>query len=177
MSVLSFVIPQDTRFTSKKGQAAIVRFLIHNTTAYGVRSLLCFLNENKNASVVNYFNARLCQDIFGLVSIAFLEAVYHHRVTLMSFYRKLVLHPKIGARRTNHCLACDKTDGKCDCPTLDISFHLFCRKPCEVTTFNCKKCMNWVIPSHLCYDFFFCTICSEHFKETPVYLRKGVYQV
>ena len=72
-------------------------------------------------------------------------------------------------RRTDYCSACNKTGGR-DCPTLDVSFHLFCRKQCDVGEYLCKR-KDWVSPrTHLCYDFF-CDICEKSYKDSSRYKR------
>ena len=155
--------------TTERESASLVRFLIHNTMPYAVRSLLCFVREK--GTVADYFNSELCREVFcriGRPSLPFLENVYRHRVAIMSYYRKIGMYPNIG-RRTDYCLACDKTGGRCDCPTLDVSFHLFCRKQCDVGEYLCK-CKDWVSPwTHLCYDFFFCDICEKSYKDSSRY--------
>ena len=156
-------------FTTEMESASLVRLLIHNTMPYTVRSLLCFVREK--GTVAEYFNSELCREVFcrsGRPSLPFLENVYRHRVVIMSYYRKLGMYPNIG-RRTDYCLACNKTGGRCDCPTLDGSFHLFCRKQCDVGEYLCK-CKDWVSPwTHLCYDFYFCDICKKSYKDSSRY--------
>jgi hypothetical protein len=44
-------------FTTERESASLVRFLIHNTIPYAVRSLLCFVREK--GTVADYFNAEL----------------------------------------------------------------------------------------------------------------------
>lgn len=152
--------------STEKGNASLVRFLIHNTMPYAVRSLICFVHKGK--TVADYFISKLCQQVFGAVSLPFLESVYSHKVEIMSYYRKLRMYPNIG-RRTDHCLACNKTGGGCECPTLDVSFHLFCRKKCDVSEFVCK-CKVWIIPAtQVCYDFFFCDVCAKYYKDSSQY--------
>lgn len=151
----------------------LFRFLIHNTSAYRVRSLLCFICE-KGKSVQDYHNSTLCRDVFGPVGLGFLEQVFEHRIPLMTYYRqyqRLGIFPFI-ERRVNNCLACTEKDGRCKCPALDVSVFLFCRVSCDAEHYDCRICKNWTVRSHLCYDFFFCEICEGSFKEAPTYLYK-----
>ena len=82
-----------------------IRFLIHNTSSYAIKSLLCFVNEGK--SVEDYHNSILCRQVFGPVSLSFLEQVWQHRVVTMSYRRKLGMYPHIG-KRVDKCLACQE---------------------------------------------------------------------
>ena len=151
--------------SNKDLSANTLRFLIHNTCAYSVRSLLCFVQE-RDVSVREYHSTKLCKEVFGEVSLPFLEDVYRHRVTLMSYYRRLGIYPKVVGNRRKICMACEKTGEKCKCPELDSSFYLFCRQSCP-TGFDCK-CKNWTVPPHVCLDFFFCKTCDQYYESTKL---------
>ena len=146
----------------------LIRFLVHSTTSYAVRSLLSFLSE-RSKSVEDYHNSPLCREVFGHVSLHFLEQVWHYRIEIMSYYRKLGMYPHIG-KRVDICLACDKKGGRCKCPALDPSVFLFVKQSCNVNRFQCDKCKNWPVLSHICYDFFFCKKCDQVYKDAPTYI-------
>lgn len=149
--------------SSEEWSAPTLRFLIHNTCSYSVRSLLSFVEQK--GSVAEYHKLESCKEVFGPVSLSFLEEVYKHKIPIMSFYNKKGRYPD--GDRVEKCIACNKTGGKCECPALDTSIYLFCRQPCVKDKFDCDKCKKWIqISTHLCYDFFFCEICDEEFKSS-----------
>jgi hypothetical protein len=150
----------------------LIRFLVHSTSSYAVRSLLCFIRE-RSKSVEDYHNSPLCREVFGPVSLYFLEQVWQYRIAIMSYYRKLGMYPHIG-KRADKCLACDEKGGRCTCAALDPSVFLFVKQSCNVDRFQCK-CKNWPILSHICYDFFFCKKCAQVYKDAPTYLNRSRY--
>lgn len=144
--------------------ADTLRFLIHNCTgSYNVCSLLWFVK--KGGSIIDYYNSKVCKDVFGEVSLSFLQEVYHHRVPIMSYYRRLGCYPNVGVAMLKTCIACDEVGKNCQCPALGTSFNLFCRQPCSTTEFDCK-CKNWSTSAHMCFDSFSCAICDEYYKST-----------
>ena len=75
--------------------ADTLRFLLHNcTSSYNVCSLLWFVK--KGGSVKEVLYGKVCKDVFGEVSLSFLQEVYQHRITIMSYYRRLGCYPNVG---------------------------------------------------------------------------------
>ena len=157
-------------------QQELFRFLVHNTTSYAVRSVLCFVNEGSKTIEDYNHNSFLCRDVFGQVSLPFLEQVWQHRITIMSYFRKLGMYPHIG-KRVDNCLACREKGGKCKCPALDQSVYLLCKQSCNVDKFTCNKCRHWPARLHICIDFFFCPKCEQDYKEAPKYMNPYTYGV
>ena len=144
-----------------------LRFLAHNTNSYKVRSLLVFLKQHPKRSITDYFYTKLREDVYGQVSLSFLQQVDKKRVEQLSYFRKLGCYPYEGGKRPNHCLACDKKGGKCDCMKIPPSFYVFCRYRCpeKYDCAKCKKSKNDMY-FHDCYDFFFCKKCDEYYRTT-----------
>ena len=107
-----------------------LRFLAHDTNSYKVQSLLVFLKQHPNRSITDYFYTKLREDVYGQVSLSFLQHVHQKRVELLSYFRKLGCYSYEGGKRPNHCLACDKKGEKCDCMKITPSFFVFCRYRC-----------------------------------------------
>ena len=171
ISVHHYTSFYDNKTNVGEWSAETLRFLIHNTYSYSVRSLLCFVREK--GSVSEYHCTAIGKDVFGKVPLSFLEDVYRHRIPIMSFYRRLGCYPYVGEKRVKTCMACDEAGDNCGCPALDTSFYLFCRRPCSKSVFECNKCKNWTVSPHLCFDFFFCEKCDEYYTGSTK-RRKGL---
>ena len=146
-----------------------LRFLVHNTNSYMVRSLLVYLKQHPNRSISDYYHTKLREDVFGNVSLSSLKNVYVKRCKLLSYYRRLGCYPNEGGRKVDTCLACDKKNGKCDCPKTSPSFYVYCRYHCHLT-FDCNKCKKTSTGNrfHDCFDFFFCKTCDEYYRTTKM---------
>ena len=153
------------RAIRKRDPAEMVRFLVHNTVSlYSVLSLLAFLRSDPNRSISDYYHSNIKQDVFGDVSLSFLEDVYENREYLSSYYRHLGCYPKVDGKRVDTCLACGEKHGGCICPKLSPEFYVFCRKRCS-PNFKCPKCQRFCyMIFHDCYDYFSCKRCDDDFK-------------
>ena len=110
----------------KRDPAEMVRFLVHNTVSlYSVFSLLAFLRSDPNRSIRDYYHSNIKQDVFGDVSLPFLEDVYEN---LSSYYRHLGCYPKVDGKRVDTCLACGEKHSGCICPKLSPEFCFFLQK-------------------------------------------------
>ena len=144
-----------------------LRYLAHNTNSYKVRSLLVFLKQHLNRSIADYYYTKLREDVYGHISLSFLEHVYEKRVELLSYFQKRGCYPYEDGKRPDYCLACDKKGGKCVCVKIPPSFYVFCRYRCPAK-YDCAKCKKRKddMSFHNCYDFFFCKKCDEYYRTT-----------
>ena len=146
-----------------------LRFLVHNTNSYSLRSLLIYLKQHPSRSINDYYHTKLREDVFGTISLSFLKNVYVKRHKLLSYYKRLGYFPNEGGRRVGTCLACGKKGGKCDCPKISQSFYVYCRYHCPLK-FGCNKCKKTSAKKnfHDCFDFFFCKTCDEYYRITKM---------
>lgn len=144
--------------------ANVLRFLLHNTYYYSILSLLLFVRDK--GPVLEYHGTKICKDVFGEVSLEFLNAVYQYRIPLPSYHRRNRECRQYYGSEKKHCIACNKTGVNCDCPVIDESFYVYCKQPCPKPEFDCNKCKKWRVSQHVCPDFFFCETCDKYYKTT-----------
>ena len=145
-----------------------LRFLVHNSSADGLRFLLTFMK--KHHSLVAFSQSQLCRVFFKDATLSILRDIYIHRQHLASYYRlsRFYLYPDNGMIKS--CLACDITEqGHCTCPVLPKAFYVYCKQECPIY-FKCTKCVGFNAgASHKCFDFYHCKRCTEEYNASARY--------
>ena len=148
--------------TSTEYSEEKLRYLVHNTTADGVRFLLVFLK--RKGSLEEFYRTNVCKTLLGNMPYSTIRDIFLYRKYLISFYRMSRYYPYPDKEMISNCLACDVTQkGQCSCPVLSKSFYVFCRQKCS-SDFNCRKCVQFDHRLAHCFDFFHCQRCDDEYK-------------
>lgn len=146
-----------TEFSEEK-----LRYLVHNTTADGVRFLLVFLK--RKGSLEEFYRTELCKTVLGNMPYSTIADIFLCRKYLTSFYRMSRYYPYPDKEMISNCLACDVIQkGQCSCPVLSKAFYVFCRQKCS-SDLNCRKCVQFDHRLAHCFDFFHCQRCDAQYK-------------